>query len=69
MTALVRRPGLRGMKRVSTCSRSRNASHEVADLIVADGGEQGRAQAEPPRADADIGRAAADVGVEAASRR
>ena len=39
---------------------------EVADLIVADRGEQRRAQAEPARADADVGRAAADVGVEAA---
>ena len=39
---------------------------EVADLIVADRGEQRRAQAEAARADADVGRAAADVGVEAA---
>ena len=39
---------------------------EVADLIVADGGQQRRSQAEAARADADVGRAAADVGVEAA---
>ena len=66
ITALVRRPGLRGMKRVSTCSRSRKRGDEVADLVVADRGQQRRAQSEAARADADVGRAAADVGVEAA---
>ena len=66
MTALVRRPGLRGMNRVSHLLAVEKRRDEVADLIVADRGQQHRSQPEPARADADVGRAAADVGVEAA---
>ena len=64
ITALVRRPGLRGMNGCRP-ARVEECGDEVADLVVADGGEQRRSQPEPPRADADVGRAAADVGVEA----
>ena len=46
ITALVRRPGLRGMKRGLDLLAIEKRRHEVADLIVADGGQQRRAQAE-----------------------
>ena len=39
--------------------------HEVADLILANGCEEGRPQPQPPRADADVRWTAADVRVEA----
>ena len=65
-TALVRRPGLRGMNSRLDLFALEKRGDELADLIVADRGEQRRSQAEAPRADADVGRAAADVGVEAA---
>jgi hypothetical protein len=38
---------------------------EVADLILAQRGQQRGVQPQPPRANADIGRAAADIGSEA----
>ena len=41
------------------------SQHEVADFIVADGGQERGSETEPSHADGDIGRAPADVSVEA----